>query len=63
MPFDTASKNDPYYKCIYKKKLETFWKAHDKRMKKKGRKTLSLELKELIGAILSKNELTRPSLD
>ena len=49
MPFKQATKDDPYYKCIIKNRLDIFWRSHDKKMQDKGRKVISKELKELLG--------------
>ena len=62
MPFKHADKSDPYYKCISKKRLDIFWKCHDRRLQEKGKKPVSAELKELLGAIFQKDESDRISI-
>lgn len=63
MPFKEADKSDPYYKCIGKNRADIFWKCHDRRLQEKGKKPLSQELKDLIAAMLQKDESQRASIE
>ena len=62
LPFKQAEKSDPYYKCIVKKRLDIFWRCHERRMKERRAKPISKELKELLGAMLQKDEEHRPAI-
>ena len=63
MAFFQASKDDAYYKCIYKKRQDLFWKAHDSRMKEKGKEPVSPALKQLLDQLLSRQEKDRPNFN
>lgn len=47
-PFSEAKKTDPYYKCIYKKRPDIYWKSFEKRWTNRSKKIFSKELQDLL---------------
>lgn len=59
-PFEKATANDPYYKLIKDKKLETFWKAHSRR---RPVNYFTPQFKDLFSRMVAFNPSERPKIE
>jgi len=59
-PFEKATPNDPYYKLIKDKKIDTFWKAHSRR---RPVNYFSPQFKDLFSRMVAFNPSERPKIE